>query len=90
MATCYAQDIFITRMVIKNDIELKDKEKRKKEYQKIQERENLTKFIDTHWNDKKMLQTFPHIKIEDSNNNIIYLDSLLPDIQPYYKKIFEK
>ncbi|MCI8471260.1 MAG: putative ABC transporter permease [Clostridia bacterium] len=90
MATCYAQDIFITRMVIKNDIPITDRERREEACQKIQEKEHLTKFIDAHWNDKKMIQTFPNMKIEDSNHNIIYLDSLLPQIQPYYRKIFEK
>lgn len=90
LATCYAQDIFVTRMVIKNNIEIKDRERREKDYQKIEKDEYLTKFINTYWDDKKMIRTFPNMKIEDNNGNIIYLDSLLPDIQPYYKKIFEK
>lgn len=88
--TCYAQDIFVTRMVIKNDIQIKDLERRKEDYKKIEGKELLSKFIYTYWNDKKMIQTFPNMKIEDKNNNIIYLDSLLPDIQPYYLKLFEK
>ena len=37
-----------------------------------------------------MIKTFPNIKIEDKDHNIIYLDSLLPEIQPYYKKVFDK
>lgn len=90
MATCYAQDAFITRMAIENEIEMKDIKRREKDYQKIQEKQSLSKFINTYWNDKKMIRTFPNMKIEDSNNHIIYLDSLLPEIQPYYKKIFEK
>lgn len=90
MATCYAQDIFITRMVIKNDIETEDLKRREEDYKKLEESEYLTKFINRHWNDKKMIRTFPNMKIEDKDNNIIYLDSLLPEIQPYYKKIFEK
>lgn len=90
MATCYAQDIFITRMVIKNNIETEDFMRREEEYKKLEEKEHLTKFVNKHWNDKKMIKTFPNMKIEDKNNNIIYLDSLLPEIQPYYKKIFEK
>lgn len=90
LATCYAQDIFVTRMVIKNNIEVKDRERREKDYQKIQDDEYLTKFINTYWNDRKMIRTFPNMKIEDNNGNIIYLDSLLPDIQPYYKKILDK
>lgn len=90
IATCYAQDAFITRMVIENGIETKDLQKREADYRKLEEREHLVKFINTHWNDKKMIRTFPNMKIEDKNNNVIYLDSLLPEIQPYYKRIFEK
>lgn len=90
LATCYAQDLFITRMAINNNIEIKDLNRREKEYKKIEENEHLTKFINNYWNDKKMIITFPNMKIEDKNGNIIYLDSLLPEIQPYYKKIFDK
>lgn len=90
MATCYAQDTFITRMVMENKIETKDVERREKDYQKLKEKQWLSNFINQHWNDRKMIRTFPNMKIEDNNHNIIYLDSLLPDIQPYYKKIFEK
>lgn len=90
LATCYAQDLFITRMVIENNIEIKDFERREKDYKKIEENEHLTRLINDYWNDKKMIITFPNMKIEDKNGNIIYLDSLLPEIQPYYKKIFDK
>lgn len=90
LVTCYAQDVFITRLVIKNNIEVKDLKRREEDDKKIEENEYLAKFIDTYWNDKKMIRTFPNMKIEDKSGNIIYLDSLLPDIQPYYKKIFEK
>lgn len=90
IATCYAQDIFITRIVIKNDIETEDLKRREEDYKKLEESEHLTKFINAYWNDKKMIRTFPNMKIEDKDNNIIYLNSLLPEIQPYYKKIFEK
>ncbi len=90
IVTCYAQDIFVTRMAIKHNIQLKDIEKREEAYYKIQNNKWLSNFIDNHWNDEKMIKTFPNIKVEDMNNNIIYLDSLLPTIQPYYKKIFDK
>lgn len=90
IATCYAQDVFITRMVIANDIQVQDLEKRREKYKKIEENKMLRHFIYTYWNDKKMILTFPNIKIEDKDGNIIYVDSLLPEIQPYYKKIFEK
>ena len=37
-----------------------------------------------------MIRTFPNMKIEDKEGNDVYLDSLLPDIQAYYLKIFNK
>ncbi len=90
IVTCYAQDIFVTRMIIEHDIQTTDRLSRQEKYQMIQEKNQLFHFVSTYWNDKKMIQTFPNMKIEDRNGNIIYLDSLLPEIQPYYKKVFEK
>ncbi len=88
--TCYAQDLFVTRMVIQNDIKTEDFAKRQEVYQKLQEKHSLLTFIDRYWNDEKMIKTFPNMKIEDINGNVIYLDRFLPEIQPYYRKIFEK
>lgn len=90
LATCYAQDKFITRMVIENNIAVKDYERRLKDYEETEKNEFLSSVINTLWNNKKMLKTFPNIKIEDANKNVIYIGSLLPDIQPYYIRIFPK
>ncbi len=88
--TCYAQDMFVTRMVIQKNIKTEDFERREAVYQKLEEKNSLLTFINTYWDDEKMLKTFPNMKIEDVNGNVIYLDSLLPEIQPYYRKVFEK
>ena len=88
--TCYAQDLFVTRMVMQNNIKTVDFERREDVYLKWQEKDFLLSFINTFWNDEKMIKTFPNMKIEDVNGNVIYLDSLLPEIQPYYIRIFEK
>lgn len=90
IATCYAQEQFITRMIVENAIEVEDKQGTINKYEKTYNNKTLSKFIYTFWGDKKMIRTFPNMKIEDKNHNTIYLDSLLPEIQPYYKKIFEK
>lgn len=90
MATCYAQEQFITRMVVENNIEVLNKEEIKQKYEATYQNEKLSNFINTFWNDEKMIRTFPNIKIEDKNHNIIYIDNLLPGIQLYYIKVFEK
>lgn len=88
--TCYAQDMFVTRMVVQNNIKTADFQRREAVYQKLEEKDSLLTFINTYWDNEKMIKTFPNMKIEDVNGNVIYLDSLLPEIQPYYRKVFEK
>jgi len=77
-------------MIKENDIKVEKQEEMLKNYDRIYGNETLSNWIRTVWSDEKMIRTFPNMKIEDKDNNIIYLDSLLPDIQPYYYKIFEK
>lgn len=90
LLTCYAQQKFITRMVIEHHIEVENREEVLADYNQAYGNDTLDKIIRTLWSDKKMIKTFPNIKVEDKNGNTIYLDSLLPEIQPYYLKIFDK
>ena len=88
IATAFAIEFFLVRMIVKNDLNVADKELVQEQYDKIYGNENLSKFIYTFWGDKKMIRTFPNLKINDKDRNIIYMDSLL-DIQPYYLKVHD-
>lgn len=88
--TAYAQEKFIIRMVVENDINVENLEEYKKEYEKTYNNKIILKIINTLWNNKKMIKTFPNIKIEDIQGNTIYLNTLLPEIKPYYIKFFDK
>lgn len=89
-ATWMAIDLFTIRMVEKNDIKVENREEITKKYNKIYGNEKLSHFIYRFWGDKKMIKTFPNIKVQDVDGNIIYLDSFLKEIQPYYFKVFDK
>ncbi len=88
--TAYAQEKFIIRMVVENDINVENLEEYKKEYEKTYNNKIISKIINTLWNNKKMIKTFPNIKIEDIQGNTIYLNTLLPEIKPYYIEFFDK
>ena len=75
-------------MVVENNINVENLEEYKKEYERTYNNKITSDVINKFWNNKKMIKTFPNIKIEDIEGNIIYLNSLLPEIQPYYIKIF--
>lgn len=88
--TGFAIDFFLTRMIHNNNIEVVNKDFVDKKYVAIyEENEWLSKFIYQFWGDRKMIKTFPNLKVRDVNGDIIYMDSFL-DIQPYYLKIHDK
>ena len=88
IATAFAIEFFLVRMIVKNDLNVANKETVQEQYDKIYGNENLSKFIYTFWGDKKMIRTFPNLKINNKDGNIIYMDSLL-DIQPYFMKVHD-
>lgn len=88
--TIYAQDMFITRMVVEKNIPVYNKEAINEKYIRVKNNKNLDNLINTLWENEKMIKTFPNIKIKDKDFNVIYLNSLLPEIKPYYIKFFEK
>ena len=86
VSTAFAIEFFLVRMIVQNDIDVANKELVIEQYDKIYENGKLSNFIYQFWGDKKMIRTFPNLKINDKNGNIVYMDSLL-DIQPYYLKV---
>ena len=87
--TAFAMSFFLIRMIAQNDLNVPKKEIVMQKYEDIYSNEKLSNFIYKYWGDRKMIRTFPNIKIEDVDGNIIYIDSLLKDIQPYYFKFHE-
>lgn len=86
IATGFAIEFFLVRMIAKNDLNVPNKELVIEQYDKIYGNEKLSNFIYTFWGDKKMIKTFPNLKVNDVDGNIIYMDSLL-DIQPFYLRV---
>ena len=89
ISTAFAIEFFLVRMIVDHDIDVANKDLVLEQYDEIYGNENLSKFIYKFWGDKKMIRTFPNLKITDKNGNIVYMDSLL-DIEPYYIKIHDR
>ena len=88
ISTAFAIEFFLVRMIVQNDIDVANKEAVIEQYDKIYGNEKLSEFIYQFWGDKKMIRTFPNLKVKDKNGNIVYMDSLL-DIQPYYLRVHD-
>jgi len=88
--TGYALRAFYVRVSNEYDLNVNDRANVNKEYNNIYSDMRLSGIIYKYFDDEKMLKTFPNLKIEDANKNMIYVEGLLEDIQPYYFRVGKK
>lgn len=88
--TGYALMCFMVRTIKINNIEVKNMTKVENLYDMIYSNEKQANFIYKHFGDEKMLKTFPRLKIESSDDKVIYFSDILTDIQPYYWMIWQE
>lgn len=72
--TVYALEMFFIRKVHDYDLDVANKEKINMRYEEIYGNKKTAKFIDKFYSDRKMIKTFPNLKTQDKNGNIIYFD----------------
>ena len=81
---------FQIRKIEQYNIDVDKKEIVSQMYNKIYGNDKISNFIYKYWSDKKMIMTFPNLKIEDKNGNIIYFDTMVGNVKPYYLMIYNK
>ena len=82
--------MFFTRIIYNNQLDVQGVETYYEEYLDIYQNHNFVrKIVDTFFSDKKMIRTFPNIKLTMKDGKIILVRDILKDIQPYYIKIFD-
>ena len=86
--TGIALKIFFTRLVINYNLELKEGNRYTIQTPELYDNDFMRYLSENVFTDEKILKTFPNIKVLDKDNNIIYVDSILKDIQPYYFRVF--
>lgn len=87
LITAYALKLFFIRVVKENQINIGNKVKIESEYKKIYNDEKKSKMIYKFFGDEKMIKTFPNLKLQDDEGNIVYFDSFFSEIQPYYYRV---
>lgn len=87
LLTGYSLQMFTIRIVHDNNLNVKYKQEIDKKYEQIYIKDTKqAEFIYKYFGNKKMIRTFPNIKIKDVEGNILYYDNYVGDIQPYYYK----
>ena len=86
IASGIAMNLFLMRMAVENDLDIKHKEKTIEQYNEIYGDSEKSEFIHKYWGNKKMIKTYPNVTIQLKNGKIVYVKDLLPEIQPYVYK----
>lgn len=72
-------------LVYDNNLNVANKQYIDEQYEKIYVKDTKQKeFILKYFDDEKMIKTFPNIKIEDVDGNILFYRKYVKDIKPYY------
>ena len=64
--------------------------KKDEQFVYVRRYKNEIKKSKTIFSNEKVLKTFPNIKYEDKDGNIVWIKDILTDIQPYYYKFSNK
>lgn len=90
LVSTIAVGMFLTRMVAQNDLDVENKALLMKVYDVTYNNETISNIMYKYFGDERLIKNFPDLKTTDVNGNIIFFKDLLPDIQPYYFKVFDK
>lgn len=83
--TVYALQMFSVRIIHENNLNVSNKQLVDTLYEKIYVNDQKQKdFIYKFFDNEKMIKTFPNIKIEDVDGNILFFRDYVKDIKPYY------
>ena len=83
--TAYALQMFSVRIIHENNLNVSNKQLMDTLYEKIYVNDQKQKdFIYKFFDNEKMIKTFPNIKIEDVDGNILFFRDYVKDIKPYY------
>lgn len=82
-----AIEVFLSRTIVENDIKnAKNVNRYIKTYEYFYEDENKREVVDKFWNEKKMVLTYPNLKLQLDNGKVLYVQDFYRDVKPYYYK----
>lgn len=86
IVSAFAIELFLSRTVVEKDLPAKGKEMYIEIYEKYFKDENKKELIDKVWSNRKILRTYPNIRLTLEDGQVIYIRDQYPEIQPYYYK----
>lgn len=87
LLTSYALKVFYYRISTENNLNITDKNSVQEKYAQIENSNNFEGMINKYYDNEKMLKTYPNMMIQEQDDNNVYVESLVNEVEPYYYKI---
>lgn len=88
--SAFAIEIFLSRTVMEKNLPAQNKSWYVAIYQSQLENKDKKEFIEKIWSNKKVLRTYPNLRLTLEDGTVIYVKDYYPEIQPYYYKFRDK
>ena len=89
IASAIAMDLFLIRMSVENNLNIKNKPKTIEQYNKIYGNKKRSELIQKFWGNERMIKTYPNVTLQLENGNVVYIRDLLPNVKTYIYKFDE-
>lgn len=83
----YAINLFTIRMIAENNLNVENKETICQINNNLNKSKLYISLQNTLFSNKKMIKTYPNLKVQQVDSSIVYFKDLLPNIKPYYFKL---
>ena len=84
--SAFAIELFLARTVVEKDLPAKGREGYVAIYKEYFEDDDKKEFIEKIWSNKKILRTYPNLRLTLEDGQVIHVKEKYPEIQPYYYK----
>lgn len=86
MLTIFVIDVFLAKTVVENDIPVQNRIRYEKTYEEIYKNQYVSTIMRDIWDERKVVRTYPNLKLTLEDNNNVLVNEFYKEIQPYYYK----
>lgn len=86
LVSAFAIELFLSKTVVENNLLARGREKYVLIYEEYFEDEQNKELIEKIWSDRKMIRTYPNLRLTLEDGKVIHVKEHYPEIQPYYYK----
>lgn len=86
IVSAFAVQLFLARTVVEKGLPAKGRQAYLEIYHNYFEDDNKKEFIEKIWSDRKIIRTYPNLRLSLEDGTVIYVKDYFPEIQPYYYK----